>query len=77
MLKKAKSFYVVQKAKTSIKKRNFATVYQRSLDADLNAYQNKSLLNKRWMRNLLTSMLIGFGGGVTLVLNHYIRYRIH
>lgn len=50
---------------------------QKSFDRNLVTYQNESAaLKKRWLRNLLTSILFGFGGGFSIVLSHYIRYRI-
>lgn len=76
MLKRAKSSYILQKQRAPIKKRNIVSVCQSTFDRNKIAYQNESLIKKRWLRNLLTSMLIGFGGGFSIVLNHYIRHRI-
>lgn len=76
MLQRAKSFYVVQNKCAPIKSKNFIPICQKTFDSNLEKYQKESALEKRWVKNLLTSVMIGFGGGFSIVLSHYIRYRI-
>lgn len=75
MLKRAKSSFALQKPR-AIKSKNFVPMSQKTFDRNLVTYQNESALKKRWVRKLLTSILLGFGGGFTVVLSHYIRYKI-
>lgn len=75
MLKRAKSSFAIQKP-ISIKSKNFIPMCQNAFNHNLVTYRNESTLKKRWVRNLLTSVLLGFGGGFSIVLSHYIRYRI-
>lgn len=79
MLKRAKSSFAIQKPCALIKSNSkiFVPMCQKAFDRNLVAYQNESAaLKKRWIQNLLTSVLIGFGGGFSVVLSHYIRHRI-
>lgn len=79
MLKRAKSSFAIQKPCALIKSNSkiFVPMCQKAFDRNLVTYQNeRAALKKRWLQNLLTSVLIGFGGGFSVVLSHYIRYRI-
>lgn len=79
MLKRAKSSFAIQKpcALIKSKSKNLVPMCQKAFDRNLVTYQNESAaVKKRWLRNLLTSVVIGFGGGFSIVLSHYIRYRI-
>lgn len=75
MLKRANSSFAIQKPR-AVKNKNFVPMCQKVFDRNLVSYRNESALKKRWMRKLLTSVLLGFGGGFTIVLSQYIRYRI-
>lgn len=75
MLKRAKSSYLIRNTVASIKNKNISPICQKTFDRNLVTYQNESALKKRWLRNLLTSF-IGFGGGFSKVLSHFIRHRI-
>lgn len=76
MLKRAKSSFVIQNTCASMKHKKIPPMCQKTFDRNLVIYQNESALKKRWLRNLLTSMLISFGGGFSIIMSHYIRYRI-